>query len=161
MKRRSFFFAVAALAALPFGAVPSAQANDKTTVQIFYDFLSNPGSSKQAEAFKGVVSPDWKSIGDYSGKFKTADVFVSQLAGFAKLIPDMNWKVEEMIESGDRIIVRGHATGTPNGPLFGVDGKGKSFEIMSIDIHTMKDGKITKTYHVEDWAGALRQLQAK
>ena len=46
-------------------------------------------------------------------------------------------------------------------PLFGVNGKGKSFEIMSIDIHTIKDKKIVKTYHIEDWAGALRQLKGK
>jgi predicted ester cyclase len=56
---------------------------------------------------------------------------------------------------------RRRATGTPTGPLFGVDGKGKSFEIMSIDIHTIEGGKIARTYHVEDWAGALRQLKAQ
>ena len=66
-----------------------------------------------------------------------------------------------MIQAGDRVIVRGRASGTPKGPLFGVDGKGKSFTIMSIDIHTIKDGKIVKTYHVEDWAGALAQLKGK
>ncbi len=66
-----------------------------------------------------------------------------------------------MIEEGNRVVVRGRATGTPAGPLFGVDGKGKGFEIMSIDIHTFEDGKIVQTYHVEDWAGALRQLSAE
>lgn len=73
----------------------------------------------------------------------------------------MTWKVEEMIQAGNRVIVRGRATGTPKGPLFGVDGKGKSFMIMSIDIHTLENGKIAKTYHIEDWAGALRQLKGK
>lgn len=66
-----------------------------------------------------------------------------------------------MIEAGDKIIVRGRATATPTGPLFGVDGKGKDFEIMSIDIHTLKDGKIVTTHHIEDWAGALQQLKGK
>lgn len=32
---------------------------------------------------------------------------------------------------------------------------------MAIDIRTVKNGKIVQTYHVEDWAGALRQLKAK
>jgi hypothetical protein len=26
------------------------------------------------------------------------------------------------------------------------------------DVHTVEDGKIKRTYHVEDWAGAMRQL---
>ncbi len=62
---------------------------------------------------------------------------------------------------GDRIIVRSEASGTPAGPFFGVPPTGKSFKIMTIDIHTIKDGKAITAHHVEDWAGALRQLQAK
>ena len=153
------FSIVAALMVLPITNV--AFADDKSTVQTFYDFLSNPGSKKHAEIFQGNVSADWQSIGNYSGKNKTADTFVGQLGGFAKLIPDMKWQVEEMIQLENRVVVRGKASGTPVGPLFGVDGKGKSFTIMSIDIHTLEDGKIIRTYHVEDWAGALRQLKGK
>jgi predicted ester cyclase len=139
----------------------AAMANDKAAVQTFYDFLSNPGSASHAKAFRANVADDWQSIGNYSGKNKTTGAFIGQLGHFAKLIPDMNWKIEEMIQAGNRVIVRGRATGTPQGPLFGVDGKGKSFTIMSIDIHTLENGKIAKSYHVEDWAGALAQLKAK
>lgn len=159
MKMLKALLAAVALVVLPLAG--TAFADDKATVQKFYDFLSNPGSKSHADAFRGIVTKDWQSIGNYSGKNKTAEVFVGQLGFFAKLIPDMDWKVEEMIQAGNRVIVRGRATGTPKGPLFGVDGKGKSFEIMSIDIHTLKGGKITTTYHVEDWAGALKQLKGK
>jgi hypothetical protein len=27
-----------------------------------------------------------------------------------------------------------------------------SFDIMTIDIHTVEDGKIATTYHIEEWA---------
>lgn len=148
-----------ALVALPLSG--AALADGKQTVQTFYDFLSNPASEDHAAKFKTVIADDWQSIGDYSGKSKSGDELVGQMGGFAKLIPDLNWAVEEMIQSENRVVVRGRATGTPTGPLFGVDGKGKSFEIMSVDIHTIEDGKITRTYHVEDWAGALRQLRAQ
>lgn len=143
-------------------ALPMAEpvlADDTATVQVFYDFLSNPGSEEHAAAVGAILAQDWQSIGDYSGKTKSGPQLIGQMAGFAELIPDLNWDVEEMFQSGDRVVVRGRATGTPAGPFFGVDGQGKSFEIMSIDIHTIKDGKISTSYHVEDWAGALRQLQ--
>ena len=152
---------VAALALFAFPIGTAALADDKAMVQTFYDYLSNPGSKSHARTFRSNVASTWASIGDYSGKTKSADAFIGQLGGFAKLIPDLNWKVEEMVQAGNRVIVRGRASGTPKGPLFGVDGKGKGFEIMSIDIHTIENGKITKTFHVEDWAGALRQLKAK
>lgn len=138
-----------------------AHADDKAVVQSFYDFLSNPGSESHAKTFRSNVTSDWQSIGNYSGKNKNAKAFIGQLGFFAKRIPDLNWKVEEMIQAGNKIVVRGRATGAPNGPLFGVDGQGKSFTILTIDIHTIKDGKILTSYHVEDWAGALKQLKAQ
>ncbi len=150
-----------ALALLVMPVTNAALADDKALVQTFYDFLSNPTSKDHADAFRSATTADWGSIGGYSGKVKTRDAFVGQVGGFGKLIPDLNWAVEEMIQDGDRVVVRGRASGTPAGPLFGVDGKGKGFDIMSIDIHTIEGGKIVRTYHVEDWAGALRQLSAK
>lgn len=139
----------------------SAMADDKAVVQTFYDFLSNPASQTHASAFKSATSEQWQSIGDYSGKYKTRDQFLGQVGGFGKLIPDLNWAVEEMIQAGDRVVVRSRATGTPKGPLFGVDGQGKGFDILTIDIHTVENGKIIRSFHVEDWAGAIRQLRAK
>ena len=139
----------------------TAMADNGPIVQKFYAFLSNPTSAQHADAMKAATAEKWESVGGYSGKIKTRGAFVGQVGGFGKLIPGMNWKVEEMIQAGDRVVVRGRATGTPKGPMFGVDGNGKSFDIMSIDIHTIEGGKIVRTYHVEDWAGALRQLKAR
>jgi len=139
--------------------VTSAHANNKDTVQLFYDFLSNPGSQSHAAAFKDASADNWESIGNYSGKNKSRDAFIGQLGGFDKLIPDLEWAVEDMIEDGNKIVVRSRATGTPVAPFFGVDGQGRSFEILTIDIHELEDGVIVRSYHVEDWAGALQQLR--
>lgn len=136
-----------------------AMTTEKAAVQTFYDLLSNPGSAAATKTFSTNTADSWESIGDYSGKNKSKGAFLGQMGFFAKLMPDLNWKVEEMIQSGNRVVVRGRASGTPKGPLFGVDGKGKSFEIMTIDIHTVENGKIVKTHHLEDWAGALQQLK--
>ena len=56
-------------------------------------------------------------------------------------------------------IVRGEVTGTPS--LFGAPHTGKSFRIMAIDIQTIRDGRISKTYHLENWLSALGQLRAQ
>jgi hypothetical protein len=56
--------------------------------------------------------------------------------------------------------VRGEATGTPVQPFLGVQPTGKSFRTMSIDVHTVKRGKIVRTYHLENWTVAIRQLGA-
>lgn len=158
--------AVILASTLSIGAAGSASAadellGDKATVQTFYNLLSNPASEAATEIFSTNTSDNWESIGDYSGKNKSKAAFLGQMGFFAQLIPDLKWNVEEMIQSGNRMVVRSRATGTPKGPLFGVDGKGKSFDIMTIDIHTIENGKIVTTYHIEDWAGALAQLKEK
>ena len=38
---------------------------------------------------------------------------------------------------------------------------GKSFRIMAVDIQTIREGKIAKTYHMENWLSAIGQLRAK
>ena len=139
----------------------TATASEKATVQKFYDFLSHAGSENYAHRFLAATADDWESIGDYSGKNKSRKAFASQAGGFSKLIPDLKWTVQEMHQDGNTVIVRSRATGTPVRPFFGVDGQGRSFDIMTIDIHTVENDKITRSYHLEDWAGALRQLSGK
>ncbi|MCF2904973.1 ester cyclase [Octadecabacter sp. CECT 8868] len=148
------FIASATLATLASGAF----ADDTATVTTFYDLLSNPGSQDLVAEFQDATSEDWISVGDYSGNDKTRDAFLGQMGGFAQLMPDLNWEIQDMHQDGNTVIVRSRATGTPVAPFFGVDGEGRSFDILTIDIHELEDGLIARTYHVEDWAGALQQL---
>ena len=127
----------------------------------FYDLLSNPGVQAQVEAFRAATTEDWESVGNYSGENKTREVFLGQVGGFGQLIPDLDWAIQAMHQDGNFVTVRSRATGTPNAPFFGVDGEGRGFDIMTIDIHELEDGRIIRTYHVEDWAGALKQLSGK
>jgi predicted ester cyclase len=139
----------------------SAFADDKATVTTFYDLLSNPGSQEHVTAFEAATSEGWTSMGDYSGSNKTREAFLGQIGGFAQLMPDLNWAIQDMHQDEDTFVVRSRATGTPVAPFFGVDGEGRSFDIMTIDIHELEDGVIARTYHVEDWAGALQQLSGQ
>ena len=159
MNKSKSLVADASLVVASFGT--AAVADNAQSVQTFYDLLSNPGSDSHVSAFVGATSDTWESVGDYSGQNKTRDAFLGQMGFFDKLIPNLEWTVEAMHQDGDFVTVRSRATGTPVGPLFGVDGQGRSFEILTIDIHELSDGKIIRSYHVEDWATALRQLAGK
>lgn len=139
----------------------AALADDRTTVEAFYGLLNATTAPQLPERAAKILAPTWESIGDYSGQAKSRDQFVGQLGGFGKLIPNLSWEVQEILASGNKFIVRGRAKGTPTGAFMGVQPSGKSFDIMSIDIHTVENGLIVKSYHVEDWASAIRQLSAK
>ncbi|MEM9319185.1 MAG: ester cyclase [Pseudomonadota bacterium] len=142
-------------------AVSGASAQNAETASAFYDLLSNPSSEERVAAFIQATSETWESIGNYSGENESRDAFLGQIGGFAELIPDLDWAIQDIHEDGNFVTVRSRATGTPVAPFFGVDGQGRNFDIMTIDIHEFADGVIVRSYHVEDWASALQQLAGR
>ena len=155
------FSTLAVAAVLLAAASVNAKANDKSVVMAFYtQLLSAPNSADIEQRVAQVVVDKWVSIPTPRGG-KDAAGLVRSLKGFGAAIPDLKWSVQEILKDGNRYTVRSIATGTPTKSFFGVEPSGKSFEIMTIDIHTVENGRISKSYHVEEWATAIRQLSAK
>ena len=136
----------------------------KATVQNFYDALSTTPNDSTAAATAEWMATDWNSSPTPQGG-AGLEGFVKTLFMFHGMIPDLKWDVQEMLVDGNRVIVRSKASGTPNSPegyFFGVPTDGsKSFEVQTIDIHTVEDGKMTTAFHTEDWATAMQQVTAK
>ncbi len=152
---RKLMMLCVAVATLAFA--PIAQADDKAVVQAFYNqLLSNPNAEDIADRVSKVVVNDWVSIPTPRGG-KGSEGLVKTLKFFGSRVPDLKWDVQEILQDGNRFIVRSIATGTPKGKFFGKEAKA-GFKIMTIDIHEVNDGKITQSYHVEDWARAIRQV---
>lgn len=156
------FFAASLALSLPVKAQPSLSPEQaQTLVQPFYDFLS--GKSQEADV-RPAYHADWQSYYN-NGESRNLDKTLGFIGGpLRKMIPDLTWEIQEvLVGSENTIIVRGRATGTPSGDKFrGQDiVAGKNFNIMSLDVHYVDMGKIVKTYHIEDWAGAYRQLSPK
>jgi ketosteroid isomerase-like protein len=109
-----------------------------------------------------LLTADYESCSGYlPGECWGRDTSIKVVGNFSNSIPDLRFDLKEVLVSGDRIIVRGEVTGTPAHDLFGLPPTGKSFRIMAIDIQTIRDGKIARTYHMENWLSALGQLRAK
>lgn len=136
-----------------------SHATELDVVKAFYSKLLSKPSEVTEETLYSVLSKDLVSIPTPPGGPGAEGVFNS-LKYFGSVVPDLNWDVEEIIPHGNRFTVRGRATGTPTGPFFGVEPTGKSFDIMSIDIVTVEDGRISHIFHLEDWTGAIAQLTA-
>jgi predicted ester cyclase len=161
---KAIVFAAAALTALSFatqsaGAETSEQAA-LAMVAPFYDGLNAAPGKDVAAVLRQATAPEWVSCGanDVCG---AREQVIAAIAGRHKAIPDLKWEIKEVLVSGNRATVRGEATGTPAGEFMGAPHSGKSFKLMSIDVHTIEGGKIVRSYHVEDWLGAVRQLSER
>lgn len=142
-------------------AANGAYANDIDVVKAFYhDLLTHPAETTSASVHS-VLAEDWGAVPVSMGGPGSAG-WITTLGMFGQIVPDMMMHIDEIMSDGNRYIVRARATATTIGPFMGVDpATGTSFEIMTIDIHTVDDGKITTTYHIEDWVSAIAQLRAE
>src|SRR5882762_1112803 len=137
------------------------EAQARAAITPWYS-LFNVASRGDVKALQEqILTTDYQSCSGYlPNECWGRDTSIKVVGNFSNTIPDMKFDIKEVLVAGDRVIVRGEVTGTPAGVLFGVPHSGKSFRIMAIDIQTIKDGKITKTFHMENWLSALGQLRA-
>jgi predicted ester cyclase len=150
-----------ALAFAPAHAQPGlTEAQARAAVAPFYEAL-NAAPGKDAGALVLQATADgWQSCGG-NDDCKSREDVAKAIAGFGQRVPNLKWVIKEVIVRGKQVVVRGEGSGTPSGDFMGVPHAGKSFQILAIDIHTVENGKMVgKTYHVEDWMGAARQLRA-
>ncbi len=141
-------------------SLTEAQARD--VIALWYRLINQPVQGDMRQLQEEILTEDYESCWGYlPGECWGREASIKVVSGFAKSIPDMKFDIKEVLVAGDRVVVRGEVSGTPAGELFGVPHTGKSFRIMAIDIQTIRDGKIARTYHLENWLSGLGQLRAK
>lgn len=130
----------------------------RTIVAPLYEALNEPAKKDVATLLANATSPEWLSCSG-NDACVSRDKVIARFQGSGDAVPDLKWEILEVLVSGDRVIVRGEASGGPIRSFLGVDPNGRRFKIMSIDVHTIEKGKIVRSYHLEDWAAAIRQLR--
>jgi predicted ester cyclase len=137
-----------------------SQEAARASVAPFYKALNAEFAKDSPDLVRQATAPGWVSCRG-NDVCNSRDEVIAGIGARLKSIPDLTWQIKELLVSGDQVTVRGEAMGTPAGEFMGAPRTGKSFKIMSIDVHTVEGGKLVRSYHIEDWMGAVRQLTAK
>jgi predicted ester cyclase len=120
--------------------VPSLTVDQaRAVVAPLYEALNEPTKKDVPALLAKAANPDYRSCStnsDCVSRDQLAGVFTA----LGKIVPDLHWTIKDIWTSGNRIVVRGEAIGTPTGELFGVKPIGKSFKTISIDMFTVRDG---------------------
>ena len=142
----------------------------------FYDqILSNPAKAAQNfTLLNETVKEDWTvrpNPADIVGGKGPGVVGLQRIMQlFGEIIPDLKFERKEMFVYEDKVVVLLKVSGTiekaPQGeefiPFFpGIEPSeviGKNFETLAVDIHSIVDGKIQQSYHIEDWRTAAYQM---
>lgn len=166
--RRQFLASVGAVAAAlqtfghirPYDVLAADTANLKEIVKPFYtDCLTVNTRADVVTIMNRLLADDFQSINSAETKGKAQ--LIGQVQFFWKLMPDLKWDIQEMLQEGNKVVVRSIASGSPKGEFMGLNLDGsKSFKIMTIDIHTLEGQQIKQVYHLEEWLTAIKQLKA-
>jgi hypothetical protein len=70
------------------------------------------------ELIKQSTTPEWVTCRG-NDLCNTRDEVMAGVGQRLKTIPDLKWEIKEILVNGNRVIVRGEATGTPAGELMG------------------------------------------
>jgi steroid delta-isomerase-like uncharacterized protein len=107
-----------------------------------------------------ILAPEWVDIPSLPGVPPGPAGAKRTLAMLTTTFPDLRIVVEDIIQDGDKVVVRSTISGTQRAEFVGIRAQGRRLNIQAVDIHEFKDGKILRTWHTEDWMTGLNQLGA-
>jgi steroid delta-isomerase-like uncharacterized protein len=122
-----------------------------------YEALNRPNDKDVGALLAQACHEDYQSFST-NQDFMTRNQLVETFKWFGGVVPDLSWEIVDLQVIEDQVLVRGEAKGTPSGDFFGVPPSGKSFRTMALDLFTVRDGKLAKAYHIENWTAAIQQL---
>ena len=133
-------------------------AQDRSTIMKDVTLWYEAFNKKDPVLAETILSESWVDIpaapGQPPGSKGVAHVLVELTTAF----PDFTVTPAEILQDGNKVIIRSEITGTQRGPFMGFPAKNRKMTIQAIDIHEVKDGKIVRTWHTEDWMTGLHQL---
>ncbi|CAB3757780.1 ester cyclase [Paraburkholderia humisilvae] len=128
----------------------------KATIERFYQAFS----TKDISLLRQVVTSDWEYIPEPPGAVPGPEQMGKIFENIATALPDMKVRILDLLVHGDRVGVRAEVTGTQTGSLLGIAATSKRVHFAIHSFHQIRDGRVCKTWHLEDWLGVFRQLGA-
>ena len=116
--------------------------------------------AKKPEWLDEICSPDWQDIPlppqQKEGPQGLKDIISFFIANF----PDVEIVVGEIVGTHERAGVRAKIIFTHDKELMGIAPTHTKVEVAIHEFHHLKDGKITHTWHLEDWFSLVNAAQA-
>lgn len=127
------------------------EVQNKETIRNLYEHILN---DRKTELLDELISPDYVGLNGAKGVSGFSGPVLSVIAGF----PDIKWTIEELIASGDKVVVRWHWVGTNSAPFRSIPASNKQVTDTAIAIYQLKEGKVINAVIQGDRLGVLTQI---
>lgn len=128
-------------------------ANERKAVE-----FHEPFETGDLDALDEVLHPDWMNHPRNPHEGTDPEGWKGTVGYLRSVFPNLEFIVEELIEAGDKVVVRSVGTGTQEGKFLGHAPTGRRVEFRALDVHCFEGGRIVESWHPEDVYGMLAQL---
>jgi len=128
----------------------------KHDVTLWYEVFN----TKDPAVLNRILSDKWIDIPPAPNQPPGPEGVKQILVQLTTAFPDLKVTIQDMIQDGNKVVVRSEITGTHKAAFIGFPAKNGKLAIQAIDIREFRDGKIARTWHSEDWLTGLHQLGA-
>ena len=136
--------------------VPALSVEELHAIATLYRAFTD----KNPDLLDEACAPDWQDIPLAPGQEPGPSGLKEMLPMFFHAFPDLKIVVHEIVGSAGRAGVRASITGTHLGDIFGVPPTGQVVDVALHEFHHLQDGRLTHTWHLEDWFGMLNKIGA-
>ena len=119
--------------------------NNRRDVALWYEAFDQ----KNPTLLDQILAPEWVDIPSPPGVPPGPAGAKRTLAMLTTTFPDLRIVVEDILQDGDKVVVRSTISGTQRAEFVGIRAQGRRLSIQAVDIHEFKDGKILRTWHTE------------
>jgi steroid delta-isomerase-like uncharacterized protein len=88
------------------------------------------------------------------------DAVKGVLAKLYKAFPDIEYVIDDVIVSGDKVGLRWHGTGTHKGDYFGIPPSGRPLQYDGITLYELRGGKVARIWVSANMLAVVRDLGA-
>ncbi len=128
------------------------QQNKEVVRRIYEDVLNKRNTTLLTD----LVSNEYVGIRGIKG----AAGMEAALSPLVQAFPDIQWKIEELIAEGNKVVVKWKWLGTNKGPYLRLVATGKAISNEAIAIYELAEGKVTGVYMLTDRLGFMQQMEA-
>jgi len=121
------------------------------TIHAFYSVFSN----QDYTIIDRVLAPDWQDIPLAPGQEDGPEGFRKLVEDFTRTFPDVTITIHEIFGSHERAAVRAEMSFTHSNEFMGIAPTHQKLTIALHEFHHLSAGKLTKTWHLEDWLSML------
>ncbi len=133
----------------------SLQGELRHTIDLFYRAVAEQDMALLSQ----TVTDDWQYIPPTSaGGHPGPDQLATAFKDLTVALSDMQIELLDVLIHDNKVGVRARVTGCQTGPWMGAAATSSKVDFAVHSFHEIRDGRICKTWHLEDWLGLFRQI---